>query len=180
MPSEKDRVSGSCRESDSMRIIRSVRRIIRAADIDSRKLAAEHQITAPQLMCLMAVAEAKRATAIEVARRVHLDPSTLVGVMDRLEAKGLIKRERDLKDRRLVWIAPTTAGRTLVIKTPFPLQNVIEQALLRMTIPRRKQVATCIEHLAEQMAVQEVDSSPMLEIVSINTIHRPVRKGKAS
>ena len=69
-------------------------------NLDSRQLAAKHQITAPQLVSLMAIVEMEPTTAIEVARRVYLGASTMVGVTDRLEAKGLIQRERDSKDRR--------------------------------------------------------------------------------
>ena len=56
------------------RILNAVRQIIRTADIDSRRLAAEHEITAPQLMCLMAVVEKGTASAADVAKRIHLSP----------------------------------------------------------------------------------------------------------
>jgi hypothetical protein len=46
------------------RILNAIRQMIRAADIDSRKLAAEHEITAPQLLSLMAIVELGQATAM--------------------------------------------------------------------------------------------------------------------
>ena len=51
-----------------LRILNAIRQIIRAADIDSRQLAAAHKITGPQLMCLMAVVEKGSATAIDISR----------------------------------------------------------------------------------------------------------------
>jgi DNA-binding MarR family transcriptional regulator len=169
MPPAGTSTSAEGEQHENMRILHSVRRIIRAADLDSRKLAAEHQITAPQLVSLMAVVEAEKTTAIEVARRVHLDPSTLVGVMDRLEGKGLIQKARDSGDRRQVWLVATDAGRALASRTPFPLQNAIDRALQQMSKVERKQVAACIERLAELMAVEDIDASPMLEIVAIGS-----------
>ena len=37
-----------------LRVFQSLRRIIRAVDLHSRKLSAQHRITGPQLMCLLA------------------------------------------------------------------------------------------------------------------------------
>jgi DNA-binding MarR family transcriptional regulator len=158
------------RNRHSLRILNAIRQIIRAADIDSRQLAADHQITAPQLVSLMAVTEeTEPTTAIDVARRVHLSPSTLVGVLDRLEAKGLIRRKRDPHDRRQIWIAATAAGRAVVTSTPFPLQHSLDRALRRMPEAERRQVAESMDRLAKLMAVDEIDASPMLEIVAVGT-----------
>ena len=169
MPKARRANTGLDQRLESMRILRAVRRIIRAADIESRKLAAKHQITSPQLVSLMAIVEAGRTTAIEVAGRVHLDPSTLVGVLDRLQAKGLIQRERDSDDRRQVWIVATDAGRKVAARTPFPLQHATERALQQMSDAERRRVAASIERLAELMDVEEFDARPMLEIVAIGS-----------
>ena len=151
-----------------MRILNAIRKIIRAADLDSRQLAARHQITAPQLVSLMAIAEKEPTTAVDIARRVHLGASTMVGLLDRLEAKGLITRERDSVDRRQVWVRATRAGRALVVQTPFPLQHAVARAFERMTKQERVQVAECVERLVQLMAVSDLDASPMLEIVGVH------------
>jgi len=151
------------------RILDAIRQIIRAADLDSRQLASKHQITAPQLVSLMAIVEKEPTTAIDVSRRVHLAPSTMVGVLDRLEAKALITRERDSEDRRQVWVRATDAGRALVQTTPFPLQFSLERAFGKMTEAEREQTAAAMERLVQLMAVApEIDASPMLEIVAVN------------
>ena len=92
----------------------------------------------------------------------------MVGVFDRLEAKGLITRERDSEDRRQVWVRPTEAGRVLVASTPFPLQHSLERAFQRMSKQERAQVAGCVEQLVKSMAVPGIDASPMLEIVGVH------------
>ena len=153
------------------RILNAFRQFIPAADIDSRKLAAEHRITAPQLLSLMAIVELGRATAIDVSRLVHLGPSTLVGVMDRLHAKRLIKRDRDRDDRRRISIVATAAGKALIAKTPFPLQFSLERALRQMAEKERRHVADNMERLVELMAVQDIDTRPMLEILAIEQDH---------
>lgn len=165
--SNANRNSADASERHDLRILNAIRQIIRAADIDSRRLAAEHQITAPQLMSLMAVVEKEPTTAVEVAHRVHLSPSTLVGVLDRLESKGLVKRDRNRPDRREVAIVATEAGRKLVAETPFPLQFSLGRALTAMSGKEREQVAATIELLVRLMGADELDASPVLELVGI-------------
>jgi DNA-binding MarR family transcriptional regulator len=164
--------SGDAQRYD-LRILNAIRQIIRAADIDSRKLAAQHQITSPQLMCLMAVVEKGPTTAVEIARRIHLSASTLVGILDRLEAKGLVDRERNADDRREIAVTPTTAGRDLVSKTPFPLQYSLAKALKQLSADEREQVAGCMERLVELMGAGDIDDGPMLEIVALGEGHSP-------
>lgn len=158
------------------RILNAIRQIIRAADIDSRKLAAEHQITAPQSMCLMAVVEKGSITAADVAKRIHLSPSTLVGVLDRLEAKGLIRRVRNAQDRREVAVTPTDDGRALVAKTPFPLQYSLAKALAQLSGKEQEQLAAGMEQLVGLMGAGDVAPTPMLEIVAVHK--RQNRRGR--
>jgi len=149
------------------RILNAIRQIIRAADIDSRKLASDHQITSPQLMALMAVVEKGCVSATGIAKRIHLSPSTLVGVLDRLENKGLIQRDRSADDRRLVWVTATEEGRALVAKTPFPLQYSLDKALKQLSEKEQGQVAACMKRLVDLMGVGDVEPAPMLEIAAV-------------
>src|SRR5690625_5918743 len=86
-----------------LRILRALRRITRSIALHSRQLAACSNITAPQLVCLGAIIERGPITATELSRKMHVSASTVVGILDRLEGKGLIHRERgrDRKSTRL-------------------------------------------------------------------------------
>jgi DNA-binding MarR family transcriptional regulator len=54
---------------------------------------------------------------------MHLHPSALTGVIDRLEHKGYVVRQRDPDDRRVVKVKPTPAAEDMVAKTPNPVQE---------------------------------------------------------
>ena len=151
-----------------LRILYAIRKIIRAVDMDSHHLAAQFQITGTQLICLMAVVEQGTATSIAVARRVHLGASTIVGVMDRLEAKGFVERRRNPEDRRAVIVTPTAAGRSLVARTPYPLQYSLEQATRGLPRGDREEMAAAMERLVQLMGAEDVDASPMLEIAGLS------------
>jgi DNA-binding MarR family transcriptional regulator len=56
----------------------------------------------------------KSQTISELSRKFMLDPSTLVPVIDALEGKGMVIRERDPNDRRRIPLSVTERGRALV------------------------------------------------------------------
>ena len=155
-------------DSHYFRILNSIRQIIRAIDVDSRKLASDHKITGPQMMCLMAVLERGTIKALDIAERVHFSPSTLVGVLDRLEAKGLIRRERNAEDRREVSIIATEAGRTLISRTPFPLQQSLGHALSRLPQRKREELAGWMERLVDLLEEDGHSAGSMVEIGSLH------------
>jgi DNA-binding MarR family transcriptional regulator len=144
--------TASSEESDvDLRVLHAIRRIIRAVDLYSKRLALEFGITTPQLLCLEEII-AKGAMMIRsVAEEVHLSSSTIVGIIDRLEAKGLAKRERTSHDRRKVMVVPTEAGRSLVARVPPALQNTLADALKRLPSSERASIATALDKVVGLM-----------------------------
>jgi len=82
------------------KILRSMCQINRTIDIDSWRLATEHKVKGPQFPCLMAVIENCVTRAVDAAKHVHFNPSTLLCIADSLESKGPVRCERNSQDRR--------------------------------------------------------------------------------
>jgi DNA-binding MarR family transcriptional regulator len=57
----------------------------------------------------------------EIGRRVAVDRSTMVHIIDVLEQRGLVVRSRDRADRRAYSIELTDPGRTLLVEVLHPL-----------------------------------------------------------
>jgi len=112
-----------------LRILRALRRITRSIALHSRQLAAVSHITAPQLVCLRTVIELGPMTATAISKEMHVSPSTVIGILDRLEDKGLVQRERGREDRRIVFVSVTEAGRELASHSPSPLQQHLAEGL---------------------------------------------------
>lgn len=146
-----------------LEILRSLRRVIRQTEIHSRWLASHHQITGPQLVCLLALAESGVATGSELAKSIHLSPSTVVGIIDRLEEKGLVLRRRSTNDRRRVKIEITAAGRELTDKAPSPLQQRLHRALLELPELEQATIALSLERIVSFMEAEELDAAPLIE-----------------
>jgi DNA-binding MarR family transcriptional regulator len=134
-------------------LLLAVRRVMHAFDIHSRRLASSSEhITLPQLLCLMAVVGDEGLTSRQIAERIHASTSTLVGVLDRLEAKNLIARVRDPRDRRQIHITPTTAGRKLVAQGPSPFGDPFDQAFAALSTARKARLAEDLSLMAEMMS----------------------------
>lgn len=150
-------------ERYDLKILQGLRKIIRAIDLHSRKLVGTHHITGPQLICLITVVEEGPCTLKQIAQRVFLSPSTVVGILDRLEAKGLVLRARDTRDRRLVNVTATATGRTLVENAPSPLQEGLAGALKRLPEIEQATIALSLQRIVDLMEAEAIDAAPVLD-----------------
>ncbi|MBO6046595.1 MAG: MarR family transcriptional regulator [Erysipelotrichaceae bacterium] len=84
----------------------------------------ELDLTYTQYITMMVMWEHEMMTVKSLGQVLHLDSGTLTPLLKRLEAKGLIKRERSKEDERSVNVTLTDAGRSLEQKAkdvPFKI-----------------------------------------------------------
>ncbi len=146
-----------------LRCLRAIRHIIRSVDLHSQRLSSQHGVTVPQLVALRNVAERGPSMLKDLARATHLSASTMVGIVDRLEAKGWVIRQRSTADRRQSLISVTPEGLALLERTPLPLQDALVKGM--STLPGHEQVAIVrsLERLVDLLDVDIVpDASPIL------------------
>lgn len=67
-------------------------------------------LTYPQYLVMMVLWEHQDLTVNDLGRRLQLDSGTLTPLLKRLEAAGLVQRQRDQEDERRVRITLTEAG----------------------------------------------------------------------
>ena len=70
-------------------------------------------LTHPQYLVMLALWEEAPLRVSEIAERLSLEPATLSPLLKRLEAGGLVHRQRDPRDERAVSVSLTPAGRRL-------------------------------------------------------------------
>ena len=86
-------------------------------------------LTANQWAPLLAIAHGQCDTVAGCARETGIDAGAMTRMLDRLEAKGLLRRQRSNNDRRVVNVALTTAGKTVAREIPPVISNVLNQQL---------------------------------------------------
>jgi DNA-binding MarR family transcriptional regulator len=79
----------------------------------TRERLAPHGVTPSQYAVLRALWEREAQSSAEVASRLVMDSATITGVVDRLQAAGLLERRPDGDDRRVHRLALTAKGSAL-------------------------------------------------------------------
>ncbi len=156
-----------------LQILQALRQITRAVDLHSHKLQLTLQITAPQLVCLLAIRDTGSITATQIAEHVHLSPSTVVGILDRLEKKDFIQRTRDDNDRRQVNVTLTEQGEQLVKNAPSPLQDSLAAALQQLPELEQATIALSLKRIADLMEVRRSDAPLILETAQADNNDNP-------
>lgn len=146
-----------------LNILQALRRIIRAVDIHSRQLKQKYNITTPQLVCLLTIVEQKSVTVATLAKEIHLSPSTVVGILDRLEEKGLVERNRDQVDRRVVRVTPTKSGKVFAKDAPSPLQDRLGNSLSQLSHLEQATISLSLQRIVQLMEAEEIDAAPILQ-----------------
>lgn len=112
-------------------------------------------LTAPQRAAVRLLALRGRMTAGELARLMHVHPSTLSGILLRLQALGLITKQSPEHDRRLLWVELTPEGRAFDAQTEWAIADAVRTWLERADPARvaeareiLTQVAGCLANAA--------------------------------
>ena len=117
------------------------------------QLLAEVQLTYPQYLCLLGLWDAREPLTVgELGARLHLDSGTLTPLLKRMEAMGLVARERDRADERRVLVSATEAGWAM-----------------------REQVADVPTRLVEGMGITEADGIALRRLLDqlLETLEAP-------
>lgn len=110
-------------------IMDNIRRVFQVVNEQSKRVERETGLTGPQVWGIKVIAEQGTIRVSDLAKKMYLHPTTVVGIIDRLEKRGLVSRSRSQDDRRVVDVALTDEGRTLVKTSPEAASNKITRGL---------------------------------------------------
>jgi DNA-binding MarR family transcriptional regulator len=98
---------------------------------------------------LALLAEGVRQTQGTIADAVAVDPSRLVALLDRLEERALIVRQRDPLDRRRHVVSITPAGKRELVRLRELIKRLEEEFLACLDVDDRKALHGLLLRLAE-------------------------------
>jgi DNA-binding MarR family transcriptional regulator len=117
----------------------------------SKRMEARLGVTAPQRLVVRIVGRFPRISAGEVAEILHVHPSTLTGVLKRLEARGMVVRTADPKDGRRALLALSAKGRELDQLRTGTVESAVRRVLRRMPAQTARAARTLAEALAAEL-----------------------------
>jgi len=143
-------------------VLVSLRRIIRANDLHSRKLGKETGLTTPQLVIMRAILEAEYPTVSTISKEVSLSQATVTNILNRLESNALIGRKRSEEDKRRVNLELTPTGKKLLKSAPKPLQEGFVARFNQLEDWEQHLLVSSLARVAAMMDAQDLDAAPLL------------------
>ncbi|WNO11716.1 MarR family transcriptional regulator [Teredinibacter sp. KSP-S5-2] len=162
-------------------VLVSLRRVIRATDLHSKHLAKTTGLTAPQILVLQAVRDLSRTTIGLVANEVSLSQATVTTIIDRLEKKELVYRERSKEDKRKVHVYLTDSAYEILKTAPIPLQDHFARQFNDLQDWEKTMIISALQRVAQMMDAQHIDASPVLDVGTLDrqdtTLDGPIEYG---
>src|SRR6266568_1353468 len=116
----------------------------------SKRMERRFGVTAPQRIVVRIVGRFPGISAGEVAEILHLHPSTLTGVLKRLQARGVVLRTTDPADGRRALLSLTARGR----KIDALRSGTVEATVQRVLQDVAPATAQSTRELADRLAAE--------------------------
>jgi DNA-binding MarR family transcriptional regulator len=138
-------------------IIYQIRRLMQAGELYTKRLNKTHQVSLSQLYCILALYEHGPLPPSRIAKHIMVESSTVTGVIDRLEQKGLVCRLRDSPDRRVITIQLTERGKDVARNAPPPIQHKVVDGLKRLPQNRIERIVKSLSEITRLLDVQDLN-----------------------
>jgi len=129
-------------------IERDLNGIRRAMRKPLEALEAAANMTLPQRTVMQVVVRERGISLKDLSRQVNLAHSTVSGIVDRLEKRGIVQRRPDPGDGRMARIYPTSAVDAFVReRMPALARGPLDTALRRATVREREEISRALKRL---------------------------------
>ena len=145
-------------------VLTSLRRVIRATDMHSKRLVKSAGLTVPQILLLQAISKLEGAAVGRLAGEVSLSQATVTSILDRLEKRGLVERQRSTVDKRRVQVSLTEHGLDVLSSAPTPLQEHFATQFGELEEWEQSMIIAALQRVASMMDAEHLDVSPVLDI----------------
>ncbi len=147
------------RDAAVSEIVQSLRRIFKVIQDYSQQVLDKFGVSGPQLWTLKTISQYRNLSLGDLSKKMYLDPSTITGLVDRLEKKGYAVRDRGQRDRRVIKVQLTPKGKRLARKTPNPAQGKMIYGLRRLPKEKLYLMYSCLQKLVEIMEAENVKAT---------------------
>jgi MarR family transcriptional regulator, organic hydroperoxide resistance regulator len=125
--------------------------LVHALDVRSKRMVKTVGVTGPQRLVIRIVGQKPHRTASEIAAILGMHPSTLTGLLARLEARDMLAREADPDDRRRARVSLTAAGRKIDKLQRGTVEAAVRRALGRVNSTSLDSTRATLSRLIEEL-----------------------------
>jgi MarR family transcriptional regulator, organic hydroperoxide resistance regulator len=133
-------------QGETLRFMQQLWKLVHALDVRSKRMAKTLGVTGPQRLVVRILGQSSMMTARDIAGTLGIHPSTLTGVLARLEHQGLLQRHVDRQDRRRARFELTAAGKRVDRERKGTVEADVRRALARAE-------PSTVEHTSKMLAL---------------------------
>jgi DNA-binding MarR family transcriptional regulator len=137
---------------DFMRLIWAVDHALQTT---SKRMKSTIGVTGPQRLVIRIIARFPGIPAGVVAQLLHLHPSTLTGILDRLERQGLIQRRPDPKDRRRAFLGVTAKGKRIDAAGAGTVEAAVQRVISHTSRKKLESARELLMRLASELGARD-------------------------
>lgn len=139
---------------DTLAFMQMLWALSHALDRTSKQMADSMGVTGPQRLVLRVVGLQPGVSAGALAAILHVHPSTLTGVLQRLVVQKLLTRLPDPADRRRAVLQLTARGKRANATSKGTVEAAINRAISGTTVPDRAACRRVIHRIVQQLDVR--------------------------
>jgi len=150
----KAKSTGLRRASKITPVLKQFRELFRVSQQHFQRIETDCGVSGAQVWALSELEARPGQRISELAQSLSVHLSTASNLLDKLEAKNLVRRERTSSDQRVVKVYLTPEGRRVVSRAPRPAEGVIPDALRKMPEEALRRLHRDLEQLLELTAIR--------------------------
>lgn len=166
-PSAHERVPRA-RNAEVAEVVNGLRRLFKAIQEHSKRILKRTGLSGPQVWAMTILGSEPGLLQGELAERLYAHPSTVSGIVDRLEERGIVRRTTNPEDRRGIRLTLTPLGRKLLRRSPSPVQLGLRRALERLPSAELRRFRLVLQSVVQEAAIADVDA-PFFDVDSAGT-----------
>ncbi|MGB0360156.1 MAG: MarR family winged helix-turn-helix transcriptional regulator [Endozoicomonas sp.] len=147
-------------------VLISLRRIIRATDLHSKRMIKACGLTTPQIMVLKSINDLGDVTVKRLSQDVSLSQATVTTILNRLEERQYLERVRSAQDKRIVNARLTELGRSVLATAPTLLHEKFIERFEALEPWEKTQMLSTLQRVASMMDAESIEAAPLLDIGS--------------
>ncbi len=134
-------------------IFLALRRINQAMDLHSKKLMQHYGLTGPQLLVLKEISQYPQITTGTLAKNINLSQATVTLILDKLENRGYMQRDRSKVDKRKVYVTLTESGKVITQSYPPLLPIEFTAKFCQLAGWEQTLLLSSLQHIADLFTI---------------------------
>jgi len=152
--------------------MRSLWAVAHGLESTSKRMATSLGVTGPQRLALRLIGHYSRLSPGDLAELLHVNPSSLTGVLGRLERSKLLERRRDPSDGRRAILSLTSKGRALNARRAGTVEESVRRALASQSRAKIAAAADVLAAIARELKPEAARAKPGASVRSRRALGR--------